>query len=162
VSAFPIAAPLGRPISVLEVLLEEPRASVEGARLTEVAPATIDGRTFRRFLSQDTPASAVMRINAPAPAGRHRSAMRVLAVVMAIAMVGAFGLWFAGRHRFSTRAPIRVATDRDRLVAELASLDARFEREPADTEEMRVAYEHQRAQLKDRIARTLAGENRPA
>lgn len=163
VDAFPVSAPLGRKISVLEVLLEEPRASVEGARLAEVAPATIEGRTFRRFLAQDAPASAVMRISAPAPVGRNRSAMRVLAIVMAFAMLGAFGLWAVQRRRLAPALPRReAATETDRLVAELASLDARFEREPGDTEEMRVAYEHQRAELKGRIARALAGEQKPA
>lgn len=95
--AFPVSRPLERPVSVLEVLLEEPRAHVEGARLTEVAAASIGGRTFRRFLGQDVTGSAVMRVSAPPPIERNQNAIRVLVGVLALTMLGALGLWYARR-----------------------------------------------------------------
>lgn len=148
--AFPWSVPLRRQVSVLEVLLEEPRASVEGARLAEVTAASIDGRMFRRFLAQDVPASAVMKVNAPPPIEQDRSAIRVLGIVTALAMLAAIGVWAARRRRTPTvqRATLGAS---DALIAELARLDARFEKEHA-TAEAQAAYEQQRAELKARIA----------
>ncbi|HEY8175974.1 MAG TPA: hypothetical protein VIF32_09795, partial [Gemmatimonadaceae bacterium] len=154
VKAFPLSQPVEHPVTVLEVLLEEPHADVEGARLKEVPPATIEGRTFRRFLGQDVPASAVIRVNAPPPVGQHRGTLRVLAIVTALAMIGAMGAWFA-RRRLAANVQ-RPASDADRLIGELAALDATFQRRgsPADRSE----YDRQRAQLKERISHALAVE----
>jgi hypothetical protein len=164
--AFPVSQPLERAVSVLEVLLEEPRAEVEGARLAEVAPASIDGRTFRRYLGRDVPASAVIRVKAPPPIARNQNAMRVLAVVLAVGMLAALGIWYTRRHQLRATPPPpanaqRPTSDVDRLVAELASLDARFEREPPSGD-ARARYERERAELKDRVAHALAGANTPA
>jgi hypothetical protein len=46
------------------------------------------------------------------------------------------------------------------LIAELATLDAKFENAPPNAEQRR-AHEQQRAQLKERIARALAEEHTP-
>jgi hypothetical protein len=163
--AFPLSQPIGRKTSVLEVLLEEPRANVEGANLTEVANVSIESRIFRRFLAQDPPVSAVMRVSAPAPVAPKQSTLRVLTVVMAIAMLGAFGFWLIKRRPLLTSPhPALLGTrplparESDRLIAELATLDAAFERSPPSAGETRLAYEQERAQLKERIARALATE----
>src|SRR6185503_8710066 len=154
-SAFPIARPLERPVSVLEVLLEEPRAEVEGARLAEVAPASIGGRNFRRFLGSDVPGSAVMRLKAAPPIARNRNSMRVLAVVVALAMLGAFVFWYVShRGRLLGARGSRPVTEADTLTAALATLDARFERS-ADRDAGRAQYERERALLKERLARAL-------
>jgi len=162
-NALPLSVPMERAVSVLEVLLEEPRASAEGARLAEVAPGVVDGRQFRRFLAQDVPASAVMRVTAPAPVGQNRSAMQVLAIVMALVMLVAIGIWFSRRRATATRTPHaqRHTPSSERIVAELALLDARFERDATKSPEARVDYEAQRAELKGRIERALAAEKTP-
>jgi hypothetical protein len=153
--AFPLSRPLGRPTTVLEVLLEEPRASVDGAHLTEVANATIESRIFRRFLSQDAPASAVFRVSAPAPVARNESAMRVLAIVLALGMLGAFVVWVLRERDRQPANAARPVSEADRLIAQLASLDASFERHATVGAEVRHMYEQERAQLKARIARAL-------
>jgi len=156
--AFPVSYPLQRATSVLEVLAEDPRARVEGARLAEVASAAIEGRPFRRFLSRDVASNAVVRIDAPKPGGTNRFAMRVLATVLAVVMLAALALWRV-RGRRSVPAVARIRSDD--LIAELATLDAHFERttaaDNADTN-TRVAYERDRADLKVRIERALAEE----
>jgi hypothetical protein len=164
-SAFPISRPIERQTSVLEVLLEEPRASAEGPRLAEVAPAAIEGRNFRRFLAQDVPASAVVRLNAPAPAAQNRSAMHVLAIVVALALLGGFATWDVRRRAGMSRGtlhPTPAPGTLDRLIAELATLDARFERNPSASADVRPSYERERADLKARIERALADEKQPA
>jgi hypothetical protein len=161
--AFPMSFPLERPVSVLELLLAEPRATVEGARLTEVAPATIEGRPFRRFLAQDVSGSAVLRIDLPAPAGQNRRAMLVLAIVIALAMISGLVAWVARKRRVGQPYVVRLTSSRtDSLIAELATLDARFEREPPAGPEARAEYERARAALKERIGRALAEEKQSA
>lgn len=156
--AFPLTVPMERPISLLEVLLEEPRAMVDGARLTETSPAEIDGRSFRRFVANEVPASAVLRVSAPAPSGggQNQTAMRVLAVVMALAMGAALVAWSSRRRQQRRFAPPPLAqplAPSAVMIAELAALDAHFERNPdAD-------YERSRAALKERIASALAAES---
>lgn len=165
VKAFPLTMPVERPVSVLEVLLEEPRAAAEGARLAEVAPGVIEGRQFRRFLAQDVPANAVMRVTAPAPMVQSRDAMKTLAVVMVVLMLSALAVWQVKRRgRLEVRgltSDVKLQTSNvERLVAELATMDARFER-TEKTEAARAAYHAKRAELKGRIERALAAEKTP-
>jgi hypothetical protein len=157
--SFPLSVPLQRKAALLEVLLEEPRASVEGARLTEVAPATIEGRQFRRFLAQDAEANAVMRVTAPEPVQRTRRGLAWLGVGTAAVMLIAAMIWLNRNRR-----GIRVANgqrprerESESLIAQIAALDAQFERAPSD----RANYDAKRAALKSQLARALAVEKEP-
>ena len=156
---LPLSVPLHRKAALLEVLLEEPRASVEGAKLTEVAPATIEGRQFRRFLAQDAAANAVMRVTAPEPVRKTRRGLLWLGIGTAVAMLIAAALWFrrnrGGIQPLSTRR--HRESESERLIAEIAALDARFERTPSD----RASYDARRAELKSQLARALAAEKEP-
>jgi hypothetical protein len=173
--AFPLSVPIERDVAVLEVLVEDPRANVEGAGLAEVAPATIEGRPFRRFLAQDVGRIAVMRINAPAMPGQNTAALRVLLIVMATAMLAAIAAWMVKRRRptasamrggpaastgaaMTTFSTSGADTEADRLVAELAALDSRFAKSDASDADARATYERERARLKSRIAAALAEE----
>jgi len=64
---FPLKIPVERATQVLEVLVEERDARVDGARVREVAPVAVSGRTMRRFLAQDVPANAVLTVQVNAP-----------------------------------------------------------------------------------------------
>lgn len=172
VSVTDVAFPMERDLSVLEVLLEEPRAMAVGPGLQEVAPGVIENRQFRRFLVQDVAASAVVRLTLPAPIRQNTGALRVLAIALAVIMVAALGFW--GVRRGGPRRPAAVATapgartpaspvtsDVDRLVAELATLDARFEK-GEQSAAARAKYEADRAALKARLERALAAQERGA
>ncbi|MGI8547797.1 MAG: hypothetical protein ACR2M1_10745 [Gemmatimonadaceae bacterium] len=63
--AFPLTVPLERPTSVLEVLLEEPMARVEAPGIKAMPPVAVQGHEFRRFISQDVPASSVLTVRVP-------------------------------------------------------------------------------------------------
>lgn len=159
-SAFPVSMPLTRPVGVLEVLLEEPRAKVEGPKLAEVPSVAIDGRMFRRFVAHDAAASTVVRVSAPPPIARNERVLRLLASVIALCMAGAFAVWLARQRRAETHAGLPPSLV-ESLVAELAALDARFEREP-DRGVARDAYERDRAALKARLEQALAAERMSA
>lgn len=65
---FPLKIPVERPTQVLEVLVEERDARVQGARLHEVASVAVSGRELRRFLASDVPANAVITVQVNSPA----------------------------------------------------------------------------------------------
>jgi hypothetical protein len=157
--AFPLALPAERPIAVLEVLLEEPRAVAEGAGLAETTAADIDGRTFRRFVARDVEPAALMRIKAQAPSEGNTAAILALAIVLTVGMSGALAVWYS-RRRVVASGP--GLSSSDVLVARLASLDAKFEKQPPSNAEERAKHERARADLKARIAETLARESSPA
>jgi hypothetical protein len=158
-------APIAPGVRQLVVLLEEPRATVDGAGLREVAPAPIEDRQFHRFLAQDAAATSVVRVTLPAPVSRNNAALQILGVVVALLMIAALATWIVRRRGAplapdaSTAAPAAVHVER--LIAELATLDARFEREPNPTAETRASYERDRAGLKARIADALAEDKTP-
>ena len=66
-SAFPLKVPIERGAVVLEVLLEDPTGTASGARVKAVAPVTIEGHQFRRYLAGDVPPNAVLVVSVPEP-----------------------------------------------------------------------------------------------
>jgi hypothetical protein len=154
--AFPLSFPLQRATPVLEVLLEDPRGTVAGAALREMEAATIEGRTFRRLLGQDIAASAVVRIDMPAPPGAQGGKLGVVIGTVAAFMLLGIGAWFARRGR--SPRPVAVATPAssrpmvEQLVAQLAALDAEHERAAIDPAE----YARRRAALKAELQAALA------
>jgi hypothetical protein len=64
-SAFPLRIPVESPTQVFEVLIEEEKGSVGGAKLQEKDPVVLEQRAFRRFLADDVPLNAVAVIDLP-------------------------------------------------------------------------------------------------
>ena len=155
-AAFPLAVPMEKPVTVLEVLLEEPRATVEGGKLARVAAATIDGRQFQRFLAQDVAANTVVRVSVPPPAVQNRN--WIVAVGAGVAVVLLVVAITRIRRRPQAESP-QPMSNVDRLVAELAALDAKHERE-APNAATRAGYDAARAKLKAAIERELAAESK--
>jgi hypothetical protein len=160
-SALPLSFSVEQPASVLEVLLEEPRARVAGGGLSEVAPTTTGGRTFRRFLAQNVPDQAVVQIDVPFTLADIRTRyFVVVAVVCAAAMIGAIA--FATRRR---RTPVLASHSRtahapatEELLQAIAQIDARVEQGIVATADERAQYDAERARLKSRLAAALAEE----
>lgn len=84
---FPLAVPAERPIDVYEILIEEPRGSATGAKLTEEPAVTAEGRTFRRFMAQEVPQNTVVVINIPSPRRTWSPTFLVLFIVGAAALM---------------------------------------------------------------------------
>ena len=162
-NALPLSFPIEQPTGVLEVLLEEPRATVTGTTITEVAPTTTAGRAFRRFLGQNIPAQAVLHVDVPFALGDARARYFIaIAVVTGAAMLAA--IVFAARRRHglvAVPASTGHAPGTDELLQAIALLDARFEQASGATADQRAQYDAERAQLKSRLAAALAGEHLP-
>jgi hypothetical protein len=92
--SFPLRIPVQSPTQILEVLVEEEKGSVSGARLKEQAPVVLEQRSFRRFLADDVPMNAVSVIDLP-PASRKGVVDRRYLVVLTAGIGGAMILALA-------------------------------------------------------------------
>ncbi|HEY9480213.1 MAG TPA: hypothetical protein VIP79_08990 [Gemmatimonadaceae bacterium] len=167
-SAFPLDIPVTDSVPVLEVLLEEPGAKASGARLSQVAAASIEGRTFNRFLAQDVPENAVFTIVAPPPGTPplNERYQIVLVAVISMLMLGALMLTFTRRRALARSGggaypggSVAAATavpaeghEAARLAREIAELDAAHERNGTSGGEAEEAYRTRRAELKRSLA----------
>ncbi|HEY2853164.1 MAG TPA: hypothetical protein VGJ18_09980 [Gemmatimonadaceae bacterium] len=159
-TALPVSIPIEQATGVLEVLLEEPRATVSGGNLAEVAPTSTAGRTFRRFLAQPVPEGAVVVVDVPFSLGDSRARYFIaIAAVSCLAMVGA--VIYAARRKRPALAAIdsRVhAPATDALLQAIAALDTHFEQSGNGNADVRARYDAERAELKARLAAALAEE----
>src|SRR5690348_11017019 len=159
-SALPLSFSIEQPTSVLEVLLEEPHATVTGGNIAEVAPTSSGGRSFRRFLGQSIPVPNVVQIDVPFTIGDARTRFFVaVAAVCGAAMIGAM-LFATRRRRVVARGPALPVHSpaADELLQAIAQLDARFEQGNHATPDQRIQYDAERARLKSRLASALAEE----
>lgn len=157
--AFPLQMPVQFATGVLEVLAEDPQATVSAPKTAETAPASIDGRNFRRFLGNDVPASGVLEMDLPG-SGQSQKTRIVFSLVAAIALAMLVSLARAFGRRTVPRTPSALsaaAADREaeRLARQIADLDAKFERAREPDEAARVAYQGERARLKDALTTAL-------
>lgn len=159
---FPLAIPMTRPVGVLEVLAEDPRAVVSGPKLKPAEAVTIEGRKFARYLGEDEPANAVLKVESPtvATASHQQRYLTILAIVLAALMLGALGIGLMRRRVpppliVGQPAPLVVGDDAERLAREIASLDSEFELEQHPSSDARAAYEQRRDALKQSLARAL-------
>jgi hypothetical protein len=98
-NAFPFSLPIEGETTVLEVLTEEFNARVSGARLQQVAPATIEGRQFRRYLASNVPANAVISVEvAEVERPINPLYVAILTLIIGGAMVGTL-VWTMRRRR---------------------------------------------------------------
>jgi hypothetical protein len=90
-SAFPLALPMGDGVGVLELLLEEESATPVMPGLAQQSSVSSQGRTFKRYLAQDVPAGAVLRIEAAGGGGSGTRTRFIAGIVfvMALAMAAA-------------------------------------------------------------------------
>ncbi len=99
-SAFPLRLPFRGRTDVYEVLIEDETGTVSGANIKEVDPVSLESRSFRRFMGQDVPASAVAVIDLPPPPrGRAIDPRFMVAITLLIGGAMIFALARALRRR---------------------------------------------------------------
>lgn len=157
--AFPLKVPVQFTTGVLEVLAEDPQASVTAPKLAETAPASLDGRNFRRFLGNDVPSSGVLEMDLPG-SGQAQKTRILISLVAAIALAMLVSLARAFGRRTRSRSPglaSAAAADREaeRLARQIADLDAKFERAREPDDAARAAHDAQRARLKHDLTTAL-------
>lgn len=142
-------------VPVIEVLVEDPRGRVDGAGLIEMDPVQVEGRPFRRYLAQEARAGSVIHVLAPGPEPT-RVNVRLLLIVTAVGAALLLGFGMAVMRRGPGALARRRTDDPETLAAEIAALDAVFERLAAPTEPQRAEHYLARARLKGRLTEVLA------
>lgn len=169
VASFPIAVRAEQGAVVFEVLLEDQAGNVFGSGFTNVAPVTIETRTFKRFLAQDVKAGNIVTIELPTSTTSKKTIYTVaLLVAVGFLMllvlqrsmqrrsqqdIGALAAPGALRTIRASRIP--EAPLQDRLAQEIAALDATFARTVAPSDAVRHAYTNRRRELKQALAEAM-------
>jgi hypothetical protein len=159
-TSFPLRVPLEAGVTVLELLLEEPRAEARGATLKPQQPATIERRIFQRYLGADAPAGSSIEVRVPVVVvAANERVYWEIAGALAVFMAAGLGAWYARARRRQgaggAASSAAVPTDTERLAREIARLDADFERAGSGNQAARAAYEEQRRELKRELASVL-------
>jgi hypothetical protein len=159
-SAFPLHVPLEQGATVLELLLEEPRAEAHGAKLKPVEAATIERRIFQRYLGADAPAGSSIEVRVPViEVAANARVYWEIAGALAALMAAGLGAWYARARRRNALGAAAIApaapTQTETLARAIASLDAEFERAGAADANARAAYEEKRGALKRELASAL-------
>ena len=159
-SSFPLHVPLEQGVSVLELLLEEPKAQGRGANLKPVAPATIERRVFQRYLGSDAPTGSSIEIEVPVI--QAAASVRVyweIAGALAVLMFAGLAAWYTRAHARGAGAERGVHVPRadatETLARQIATLDAEFESATSPDDAVRTAYEARRRELKQALASAL-------
>lgn len=98
--AFPLTVPIVRDTQILEVLIEEEKGTVSGAKLEEKDPVSIESRSFRRFLADDVPANSLSVVDLPPVAkGSDIDPRYMVALTALIGLTMIFALARALRRR---------------------------------------------------------------
>ena len=141
-----IEIPVGPEPVGLNVLLEEPGATAVGPGLALADSQVIEGRSFQRW-SGDLPANSLVRVRLPGAGTGATQILAGLVTLLALALLAA--AW-----RLLPRT--RVVSS-DRLVGEIAALDARYQGREGETgPEEWARYLEQRGRLKAELAAALA------
>lgn len=163
-AAFPLTQPAAPDsVQLLEVLLEDPAGTADGAKLVEGEAVNIDGRIFRRFTAEQVPPSAVLRIAMPQPPANTRR-FYVVAVLAGIGLLMLFALGRALRRQVQPRALGWNGADGpppEELARRIATLDAAFQRRRNPSVEERQEYERQRGGLKAQLTDALQRRGEP-
>ncbi len=162
-SSFPLSMRAEGGAVVFEVLLEEPQGFVTGKGFANVDPVTLEGRNFRRFLSQDVQPNAELIIELPSSGAPGRN-LYIAGLLVAIGMLMMVVLMRSMQRRAAQRVAVEPtlrpresdAPMHERLAQEIAALDETYARiaEPSDT--VKKAYETRRSELKGALTAALA------
>lgn len=162
-SSFPLLMRAEGGAVVFEVLLEEPQGFVTGKGFANVAPVALEGRNFRRFLSQDVQPNAELIIELPSSGAPARN-LYIAGLLVAIGMLMMVVLMRSMQRRAARRVAVEPtmrpresdAPLHKRLAQEIAALDETYARiaKPSDT--VKKAYETRRTELKGALGAELA------
>lgn len=157
VSSFPMSLPAEQPVALLELLIEDPMATVVGPTVEPADSVEAEGRTFRRFMGQDVPTGSVIRVDVPAPPAAPRT-LYYTTIVIALGMLMLLALGRSVRRHRSMPLALPgsgMTGDADDLAARIAALDAAFQRRRNPTEVERQEYLRTRGGLKAMLTDAL-------
>ena len=157
-----VAVPVGAGGGTMNLLVEDPGASVTGPGLAAVDSQVVLGRLFRRW-SGEVPAGAIIRIQLPVSGGESTLVLALLVAGVALGL--GVAAWRLGRRSTAPSAappaPRRLepAAEREVLLSRIARLDATYAgRESEMSTEEWQDYVARRARLKAELESALAAD----
>ncbi len=154
-SGFPAQVPLERSVGIFEVLLEDTTARASAPKLAAKGVVAVDGRSFARFLGQDTPPSAVVTISMPSAPLSARLPKWLLPLVLGVsAMLAAILL-----VRRPATAVVEVGDEAVDLARAVATVDRLLAAE-SHAAAQRDALTTYRGELRERLRGVLARRTR--
>lgn len=168
ISSFPLSMRAEGGAVVFEVLLEEPEGFVTGKGFANVDPVTLEGRNFRRFLSQDVQSNAELIIELPSSGAPARN-LYIAGLLLAIGLLMMVVLMRSMQRRAASRVAVEPtlrpresnAPIHERLAQEIAALDESYARIAQPSETVQKAYEIRRRELKGALGAALADAAMP-
>lgn len=162
-SSFPLSMRAEGGAVVFEVLLEEPQGFVTGKGFANVDPVTLEGRNFRRFLSQDVQPNAELIIELPSSGTPARN-LYIAGLLVAIGMLMMVVLMRSMQRRAANRVAVEPsmrpresdAPMHERLAQEIAALDETYARIAEPSDAVKKAYDIRRGELKSALGAALA------
>ncbi len=164
-SSFPLQMRAEGGAVVFEVLLEEPEGFVTGKGFANVDPVTLEGRTFRRFLSQDVQPNAELIIELPSSGAPARN-LYIAGLLVAIGLLMMVVLMRSMQRRAASRVAVEPtmrpresdAPLHERLAQEIAALDETYARIAEPSDAVKKAYDTRRTELKGALGAALADQ----
>lgn len=144
-------------INGINVLVEEPDATVKGGTLAQTDSVTvIQGRPFRHF-NGVVDSGDVVVVTVPAPLRLSRGWLVALVGLLGIALLGALAWTLRGPRLAASQPPGAPRADTaDALLTRLAQLDDQLDQLPDDAGAERIALLEERARIKAQLADALA------
>lgn len=119
-SAFPVSLPLERSIGLFEALLEDTTATAAAPKVVSKGVVAVDGRSFARFLGQDVPPNAVVRITVPSAPIAARLPKWLLPLVLGVSAMLAAILLLRRPSPALADAPLTLVTAPGNALASTA------------------------------------------
>ena len=143
--------PVDQPLDRFQVLIEDPDVKVLSGPLVSRGAEQMEDIQFARFEGTNVQAGVVASFRLSGPSFSVGALLWVIVGMSGIAMAIVLTVWL----RRSAVTP-NGTEEIDALAAQVAALDERYSPATELTDEARQAYEHQRADLKVRLAQALA------
>lgn len=143
----------GTPVQMLNVLLEDPEATVTSPGMTLADSQVVDGRVYQRW-SGAIPANGILRVTLPGPS--HTSAV-LLVLLVGVVGLGLIAAAVVVLRRRQPRAAVAAAPDIAGLLEAAAQLDARYAgRKNEVSPDEWAGYQEARARLTAELEAALA------
>lgn len=144
------------PTAKFDVLVPQGSLEVSSARLVAEDPVTVSGMVLSDYVADNLTAGEVLTISISRPSGGGLSGLWWALIGVAIVIVG-FGLFYIFRRMKKPKAPAAKGGSiqrQQRLLAELAALDDRFDAGEIDED----TYRKQRDEKKAELARLIRSQ----
>lgn len=151
-----VTIPIDQPVARLNVLVEDPEATVVGSGLEPAGVEQIENSEFHRYEGFNVAAGTQVAVRFGVRSVQATDLWWVVIIVAGLTFAGGLGVWW---KRSRTAAAELSA---DTLAALIAALDHEFEqRESAVSEAERERYHKRRAELEAQLSAALADRSAP-